>query len=115
MSKATFFQDFKLFLQNNLMFNNSQKRILQKIYILGDFNIDFNKDGKMLKLFEDSLGLQPTFLDSPTHDKGSQLDWCFTNMPSLIIHDPREARYVASGCYESWFSDHKPIWLQLAK
>jgi hypothetical protein len=57
-------------------------KIDKNLFILGDFNIDFNKSGQMMNFLANGYGLFPTFINTNTHDSGSQIDWCFTNVKS---------------------------------
>ena len=104
MKKSEFFLEFNKFIKKNFRMDNNV--IQNNVFILGDFNIDFNKKQKYLQTFMNDFNLRPTNLNDITHDSGSQLDWCFTNC--------NQTKYsYETITYESWISDHKPIRLQI--
>ena len=70
-------------------------------------NIDFNKEKAKLGIFERNLQVKVKFTETPTNDKGNQLDWVFTNI------EGRKGVKLQEFVYESWISDHKPIYLQI--
>jgi hypothetical protein len=76
------------------------------LFVLGDFNINLIGDeSSVARTMQDKLGL--VFLhNSPTTDRGTCIDWCLTNVIDGSI---------GYGCqvYESYFSDHKPIILNI--
>ena len=58
------------------------------------------------------LGLQPILPENTnmedfyvSTDRDSCVDWCMSN----VTRDDSERLHV----YESWFSDHKPLWLEI--
>lgn len=62
----------------------------------------------------DKLGLM--FLQPDGHekskfyestDRNTSIDWCMTNNRTSQDHEHRLQ------IYESWFSDHKPLWLEI--
>ncbi len=72
------------------------------IVILGDFNVDFSKRSPQqdaLQKFASDYGLQQQ-LCVPTTDYHSTIDLIFTN----IIN-------AQTGVLETYFSDHKAIWI----
>ena len=70
-------------------------------------NIDFNKEKAKLGIFERNLQVKVKFTETPTNDKGNQLDWVFTNI------EGRKGVKLQEFVYESWISDHKPIYLEI--
>ena len=52
--------------------------------------------------------MRPIFIQTSTNDYGNHIDWAFTN-----IHKNSHIHIVKCGVYESWFSDHKPIRLEI--
>ena len=78
--------------------------------VVGDFNIDFNKHGADIirrlsrdyNLRSDTPNLP---INIPTHIRGNQLDWIFTNMA-----DPER---IVTTVYESWWSDHTPFFIEV--
>ena len=108
MKNSEFAYEFEEFISKHFRIINNN-RIDKNLFILGDFNIDFNKKNKMMNYMKSEFGLFPIFSKTQTHDSGSQIDWCFTN---VITKDNVAYETII---YESWFSDHKPIWLQIKK
>ena len=63
---------------------------------------------------KNKLGIQPLLPDNGntaefyvSTDRDSCIDWCMTN----VEEDGSERLTV----YESWFSDHKPLWFEILK
>ena len=108
MKNSEFAYEFDDFISKHFRINE-KNRIDKNLFILGDFNIDFNNKKKMMNYMASEFELFPTFSNTKTHDSGSQIDWCFTNV-KLQNNSVYESKV-----YESWFSDHKPIWLQIGK
>jgi len=91
---------------NSINFNK-KNHYKSGLIIIGDMNIDFNKEKAKLGIFERNLQVKVKFTETPTNDKGNQLDWVFTNM------EGRKGVKLQEFVYESWISDHKPIYLQI--
>ena len=76
--------------------------------ILGDFNVDLlsNSSEKAFLLTQmiDMMGYTQLLSPQYTTDYRSQLDHIYTNIPLLVR---------SSGVLESYYSDHKPIFLSL--
>ena len=75
--------------------------------ILGDFNVNLNKNGSdkntLCKyLIEEKQYVQ--LINQMTTDYKTQIDHIYTNIPE---------RVKTSGVLESYFSDHKPIFASL--
>ena len=102
-SKRMFWHEFKAFLRSNLQTDQNTERIMSNLFVVGDFNIEYNQE-RGEKTFEE-LGLR--FLHTQvTTDRNTCIDWCLTNVDkSLINYDCQ--------VYESFFSDHKPIILSI--
>ena len=114
LSNSNFMSQFHSFLRFNialtrLNFND------KPIVILGDFNIDFNKEEAYLRELEDNFNLLPLFKNKRTFERLSinnelnsgQIDWCFSNCLS------NEQFNCSSLVYQSWYTDHYPIFLDL--
>jgi len=108
-----FLHDFYDFYVDNF-FNNSVEnpKRAARCLVFGDFNIDFNNKSKkvqdiLINVLDDKMHLTPIFTNKPTHNKGNQLDWIFTNNKDLKKYT------VDTKVYETWFSDHKPLWCQI--
>ena len=110
MSFGEFYNEFSIFLKENLNFNMHDNLCDNPhLFVLGDFNIDFNLKKNFLNKITFELGLYPIFKETPTTDLNkNQIDWCFTNVSTEDFSFKFD-----SGAYESWFSDHKPIWLKI--
>ena len=97
------------FLDNTLTINGN--KIREQLYVIGDFNINFldtnsNSVAKFVQKLDTRLHLQPLDgVQGASHEAGSQLDHCFTNVPDS------SGRF--SEIYESYFSDHAPLVLHL--
>ena len=77
------------------------------LIIIGDFNMDFNKkeNNQAFIAFKNTFQVEPLITNEATNDQGNQIDWIFaTNVGDLI--------YTAK-TYESFQSDHKPLFLKL--
>ena len=79
------------------------------MFIMGDFNIDFNQKQKHLEYMDRYLDMRPTLNDTYTwygkNKEPSQLDWVFTN-----IRDPTIYQTID---YESLFSDHCALYTEI--
>lgn len=78
----------------------------KKLVVLGDFNIDFNREeGEIQRLrnkLESNYKLKPLLTKSNTRPKsGRQIDWVFSTETSRSIWE--------TSLYTTWFSDHLPI------
>jgi hypothetical protein len=71
--------------------------------VVGDFNLDFLTDFRLLKFFL-THGMREVTANIPSTDYGSKLDGCFSNI-----------REVDAWIFESLFSDHKPICVTISK
>jgi hypothetical protein len=71
-------------------------------FIMGDFNIDIikHKSSQMLKY----LSKYRQIVSIPTTDYHSLLDHVYTDVPP---------NHIQAGVLESYFSDHKPVWVAL--
>ena len=137
-----FYQSLKTYMREHGLDWQSD-RGKTSIYVLGDINLDLKKMiqtpcdkdieyfGKFLfdihvlinysfKCFsfllkgkmKNKLGLQPILPENAdkidfyvSTDRDSCVDWCMSN----VTKDNSERLTV----YESWFSDHKPLWLEI--
>jgi hypothetical protein len=83
------------------------------LIIVGDFNIDFNSELKQLNEFETNLMVKvdKQIWETPTRMTSdgtkSQIDWLFHNFDGTT-----EIR-INTHVYETWLSDHKPIFSQI--
>ena len=77
--------------------------------ITGDFNVDFLQETldkqKIMTHFDTSLKCRP-LINEATTDYNSCLDNIYTNIP--------ESNVVSCGVQESFYSDHKSVWITLA-
>lgn len=56
------------------------------------------------------LGLQLLLPNNQTYsstDRDTCIDWCMTNNDNQVQH--------SISVYESWYSDHKPLWIEILK
>ena len=101
MPDTEFHTEFAQFIAKHLHVVNG--KFSNKLIVFGDFNIDFNKKTKDMHIMN-NYGLEATFSNTCTffaNGCNTQIDWCFTNIP-------KKSRKTI--VYESYFSDHKPIW-----
>ena len=81
------------------------------IIILGDLNIDYNKlkyKHLLNEIYSKCDNQTPLILNTKTQRHGKQLDWCFSNHQSY-----KSLTAVEAIKYESYFSDHNPLWVSL--
>lgn len=76
-----------------------------KLVLMGDFNYDYLETCAKAQFFSCKLSLRQ-LVTSITTDYGSCLDHIYTNLP--------QQRLVRLGTLESYFSDHKPIFLEFS-
>ena len=77
------------------------------IVLLGDFNINLLQDGaeqKALKAFLITNKGYKQLINQYTTDYRTQIDHIYTNVPHLV---------QSAGTLESYYSDHKPIFMSL--
>ena len=75
--------------------------------LLGDFNINLLQDGaeqKALKAFLITNKGYKQLINQYTTDYRTQIDHIYTNVPHLV---------QSAGTLESYYSDHKPIFMSL--
>ena len=98
--------------------NNSQEKYMfkRKIFFLGDFNINYvdKENNHFVDRFFLKYGLS-MLIDTKkypsTTDNNTLLDWCLSNnRTSDNRPDTIEAESLV---YESFYSDHKPLWLEI--
>jgi hypothetical protein len=111
MNLNDFFIELKIFLRNQLQLDTSESK---DCIIIGDFNVDFNKRADLRQSLANEFGLYALFDNQHTHEYVknthgfSQPDWCFTNL------SPNHWNIKAL-IYETWFTDHFPIMLEIEK
>lgn len=77
------------------------------VVILGDFNINFMESSSELKALLRNMSEQKGYIqliNEYTTDYRTQIDHIYTNIKHLVSN---------SGVLESYFSDHKPLFLCL--
>ena len=105
-SQSAFITRFNNFIEKHI----DWRQLDNSFYVIGDLNFDYNPNMMVYK------GLKQRQLDivNPsnasagyyaTTDSGSRLDVCLTNV--------RDKSKYSHFLYESYFSDHKPLILQL--
>jgi endonuclease/exonuclease/phosphatase family metal-dependent hydrolase len=90
------------FLQTNIPRNSGAS-----LLVLGDFNIDFNKQEEREKLeyLQNQLGLRALFEHEKTFKYKTHIDWAFKS---------RHFKFgIESLVYDTWFSDHSAIWTEI--
>ena len=105
-SFQSFWDEFKTFITDNIP-NIRDKAKAPIIFVFGDFNFNLlNRSsitdenvGRLMNKFH----LKLTNITRCTTDRETLIDWCLTNATSNLR--------LKSFVYESFFSDHKPLWL----
>jgi len=134
-NKYDFFREMKAFLHKHL----GEPLSNQRLFVVGDFNIDFRKEKykDMLAEIKRKLYLQPIDVhkdkygeetkssfhsyDSPQHTH-SKIDWIFRTTTTCepcpletVIRPDYDNEYQTNGInirycqYETWWSDHRPL------
>jgi exonuclease III len=107
-SFASFWQSFKDFLTTNIP-NARNKNLAPPILIFGDFNFNLLQrktiSDENLNKFLSKFALKFTNLSKSTTDRETLIDWCLSN-----AEGKNKMKFFV---YESYFSDHKPLWLYL--
>ena len=102
-------------------FYDAEIHNLRNVIIVGDFNVDFNIETSNLEIFKQTFGVEPLFKnDDHKHntctilrkDKiiNSHIDWAFSG---IMNSNYQQFVKVEAYPYESWFSDHKPIYIKI--
>ena len=79
-----------------------QYRPVKYLVLLGDFNYDYCPSTQLARLFSDSFQLRQ-LIHGVTSDYGSCLDHIYTDMDNSLVE--------GFGTLESYYSDHKPVYL----
>ena len=77
------------------------------VILMGDFNVDFNKHPNLLTQFQKKFKVSPLFLNQPTNNYGNHIDWIFTSLATLNKIE------LIGTTYESFISDHKPLFFEV--
>jgi endonuclease/exonuclease/phosphatase family metal-dependent hydrolase len=98
-SVRDFFNDLGRFI-----FDHAPRENLH-LLVLGDFNIDFNKDADSLSYMRTKFNLRPLFEQEISFRNVSHIDWAFVGS--------RFSHTVRSQVYNTWFSDHAALWTEV--
>lgn len=103
--KNRFTEDLISFIETHL-YNGSKQRD-RRIVIFGDFNKDLQKEKNQHNkgVICEKLHVRNISLGATTDNK-THIDWCLTNLS-------KEYKQYDCVKYESYFSDHKPIWFNI--
>lgn len=75
-----------------------------KVIVMGDFNVDLiQQPNNVIAQFLNGNEIRSQIEDQSTTNLRTQIDWIFSN-----VND------ITSGVYETMFSYHKPVYIQLA-
>lgn len=101
-------KNFIIQTNNHQANNNGHSPIL----VIGDFNIDFNKETNRMEKMKSDLHLEP-LLDNVisfrrNKETCSQLDWAFCNGDFSSFASVENIQI-----YETWYSDHNAILIEL--
>ena len=85
---------------------NENGRIRGRFMLFGDFNLDRmkNPQNAVLRFLSRQCGLAYAFDAESTTDHSTCLDWLLFNFEDVNVD---------MSCYESYFSDHKPLFVNL--
>ena len=72
----------------------------RQVIVLGEFNVDLKKKEVPFQALKD----MKQHIQAPTTDYMSILDHIYTNIVD-----------IQTGVFESYFSDHKPVWIKLKR
>jgi hypothetical protein len=100
---ANFYAELTKFLNQNIP--DIGKDNAPPVYLFGDVNKDIHKKQDKLAQFKTHFGLVATIPKVPTTNYNTTIDWFMTNQTDIHRMTP--------GVYESYFSDHKPLTLEL--
>jgi exonuclease III len=107
-SFQSFWDEFKTFIIDNIPHIRDKSKA-PIIFVFGDFNFNLLQrksiSDENLGKFLNKFHLKLTNIDRCTTDRETLIDWCLTNANSNL----RLKAFV----YESFFSDHKPLWLYI--
>ena len=104
--KDTFFNTLESFLDKHFPNRKNDKDL--NIFIVGDFNLDFNKrDNRNIYIaMRDELMLKILHKNEITYRNISHIDWAFKNTYFNL-------NSIHSLVYDTWFSDHSAIWTEI--
>lgn len=90
------------FIQSNVPKNSGAS-----LLVLGDFNVDFNKQEEEQKknIIQNKVGFTPLFTNEKTFQYKTQIDWAFKTRQ--FNHN------IDIQVYDTWFSDHSAIYSQI--
>lgn len=79
----------------------------ESLLVLGDFNVDFNRQDQYenFQNIQKKLGLKPLFLNEKTFQYKTHIDWAFKSQNFMFE--------IESQVYDTWFSDHSAIWTKI--
>lgn len=104
--KDTFFNTLESFLDKHFVNRKNDKDL--NIFVVGDFNLDFNKrENKNLYIaLRDELMFKILHKNEITYRNISHIDWAFKNTYFNL-------NSIHSLVYDTWFSDHSAIWTEI--
>jgi hypothetical protein len=102
----TFWAEFKQFI-TQYMPMETENKIKRSLFVVGSLNLNAldSKHDCLIKRMKDLYELD-NMIHTATTDHDCLMDWCQTN-----IDRPNNCQAML---YESCFSQHKPIWLNLS-
>jgi nucleoside-triphosphatase THEP1 len=103
---ASFWHEFKKFIRQ--ISDTAKKGVYPKLFIIGTFNINQSstEELEIISKIKTKFCLI-NLINLPSTDLNTSLDWCLTN----VINENETLKYETM-LYESYFSEHKPIWLK---
>ena len=100
-----FWCQFKKFMRESIPDIENQS-CQTNVFILGDFNINSDKEVQLKDKILNKFNFQFVNPNGFTTDRKTTIDWIITNTKTIEYKT-----YI----YESFFSDHKPLWLSIKK
>ena len=107
----TFWAEFKQFI-TQYMPMETENKIKKSLFVVGSLNLNAldSKHDYLIKRMKDLYELD-NMIHTATTDHDCLMDWCQTNIDRQNIARPINCQAML---YESCFSQHKPIWLNLS-
>ena len=107
----TFWAEFKQFI-TQYMPMETEYQIKKSLFVIGSFNLNAldSNQNYLIKRMKDLYELD-NMIHTTTTDHDSLMDWCQTNIDRHNTDRPINSQAMS---YESCFSEHKPIWLNLS-
>jgi hypothetical protein len=106
----TFWAEFKQFITQYMPLE-TEDQIKKSLFVIGTFNLNANdsKQNILISRMKEIYGVE-NMIHTASTDYNCLMDWCQTNIERHLEDRPVKCQAML---YESCFSEHKPIWLNL--